>query len=210
MPKAKDYTGIRYGSCVMLRFYGHDEQGRRLWKAKCDCGNEFVARPDHMKRAGHCVTCGRKNQAKAISKHGDYKNPLYAIWQSMRQRCQNPKAQEFHDYGGRGICVCDEWNDWQAFKAWAMANNYKKGLSIERIDVNGNYEPGNCKWIPLSEQGFNKRNSHLITYNGKTQSIAKFAKEYGFRTCVLERRIYRGWTVERALTTPLQTQMIHR
>lgn len=107
-------------------------------------------------------------------------NKLYKVWYSMKYRCYNPKSNSFKYYGARGISVCNEWfNDFRAFELWAFSNGYAEGLSIDRIDVNGNYCPENCRWSTKIEQCNNMRRNILITYLGKTQTLAQWARELG-------------------------------
>ena len=121
----------------------------------------------------------------------------------MLGRCYNPNHMHFKRYGMRGITVCEEWkNNFQAFYDWAMSNGYRDDLTIDRIDNNGNYCPENCRWATMKEQCNNTRSNTLITYNGKTQTMAQWAKEIGMPYHKLVVRIARGWDVERAFTTP--------
>ena len=121
----------------------------------------------------------------------------------MKTRCTNPNHEAYHNYGGRGISICDEWmNDFQAFYDWAMANGYSDDLSIDRIDNDGNYCPENCRWATDKEQCNNQRSNHLITYNGKTQTIKQWAADLGIKRVTLQARLTRyHWDVEKALTT---------
>ena len=120
----------------------------------------------------------------------------------MKHRCNDPKNMMYKNYGGRGIKVCDEWlNSFDAFDTWAESAGYVEGLSIERIDVNGNYEPSNCKWITKKQQYLNRTDSHRITAFGKTQTIKEWSDETGIKYDTIERRINQyGWTPERAVT----------
>lgn len=128
---------------------------------------------------------------------------LYNIWVEMRARCERITKDSYARYGGRGIKVCSEWHEWDTFRAWALANGYQDELTIERIDVNGNYEPTNCKWIPRGEQARNRRTTCRLTFNGVTMSAAEWARHIGLKDKhgVLK-RIRSGWSVEKALTTP--------
>lgn len=135
-------------------------------------------------------------------KHGKRNTRIYTIWKSMRQRCYNPNTNRYHLYGARGITVCEEWNkSFKAFYEWAMANGYADDLTIDRIDVNGNYEPSNCRWATYKEQANNTSKSTHITYNGETHTIAEWADIIGVKMQTLWARlnIY-GWSVEDALT----------
>ena len=125
----------------------------------------------------------------------------------MRVRCSNPKARYYPLYGGRGIRVCPEWQHFEPFYDWAMANGYKDSLSIDRIDVNGNYCPENCRWATAKEQARNQRSNRLVLYNGKTQTIADWADELNINPITLRTRLSHGWSVEEALTTPVNKNL---
>ena len=142
---------------------------------------------------------GRKN-----TKHGCCGTRIYRIYNNMIVRCFNQNARSYQDYGGRGITVCDKWShNFQAFYDWAMANGYADNLTLDRIDVNGNYEPLNCRWATKKEQANNTRRNRMITYNNKTQTIKQWADEYGINYPKLKDRINKlHWTIERALNTP--------
>lgn len=127
---------------------------------------------------------------------------LYLKWSAMRWRCLNPRHEKFSYYGGRGITICAEWNDYAVFRAWALANGFSKDMSLDRIDVNGNYGPDNCRWIPLSHQQDNTRWVHRLTLNGITKSLPEWARELGVSPFLLRSRLYEGWSDEQVLTTP--------
>jgi hypothetical protein len=144
------------------------------------------------------------------TQHGEGKTRLYSSWRSMKQRCQNPRAHAFEEYGGRGIKVCDEWSDsFYAFKEWALSNGYHEGLSIDRIDNDKGYEPSNCRWATRSEQQRNRRNNRMVTFNNETKTMSEWAACLGIERNVLWNRLYRyGWPIERALTEPVR-RIIH-
>lgn len=130
-----------------------------------------------------------------MERHGLANTKLYKSWQRMKVRCYNKNYSHYKDYGGRGIVVFDEWlHDVVSFYNWAIDNGYQEGLTLDRIDVNGNYEPGNCRWITNDEQQNNRRNNIKITYNGKTQTITQWANELGIKRDLIERRYHRGYT----------------
>jgi len=133
-------------------------------------------------------------------KHGLYGTPLYKKWEAMKRRCLNKNEKCYPRYGGRGIKVCDEWLDFFAFYK-DMGKSFIKGMSLERIDNNGNYCKENCKWIPLAEQAKNKRSVILYEFRGKKMCIADWAKEIGLKRGTLRARIKRyGWSIEHSLT----------
>lgn len=131
---------------------------------------------------------------------------LYSSWKHMKERCGNPSCRGYRYWGGRGIAVCDEWkNDFLAFKEWALANGYKEGLTIDRIDNDGNYEPSNCRWTTMAEQSRNRNYTNKLTYNGETKILADWARETGVSATTIYMRINAyGWSVEKALTTATQ------
>jgi hypothetical protein len=139
--------------------------------------------------------------------HGKSGTTLYSIWKAMRKRCSNPNAPDFHNYGGRGIRVCEEWNDFEVFEKWALQNGFSEGLTIERLDVNGNYEPINCEWITRAAQARNTRYNDNITFNGETHCLSEWAEILGINRTTLWSRLYNhGWNIERALTTEVKKE----
>lgn len=134
-------------------------------------------------------------------KHGMKKHKLYGVWVCMKQRCNNPKSAKYKYYGARGIFVCNEWSEnFLVFYNWAMANGYKEGLSLDRIDTNGNYEPLNCRWVSQKLQCNNSRRNHLITINGKTMNISQWGEESGISPKLIWNRLFcYGWTPEESI-----------
>ena len=133
---------------------------------------------------------------------GSTKNRLYRIWANKKSRCYNPKASRYEHYGGKGITVCTEWRDnFQAFHDWAISHGYRDDLSIDRIDVNGNYEPGNCRWATAKKQSNNLSVNRKITFNKVTKTLSEWAAITGIdRRTIAARLDLQGWTVEQALT----------
>ena len=138
--------------------------------------------------------------AKTI--HGMSRSRIYHIWNSMKQRCSNPKTISYKYYGAKGVEVCQEWQDsFQAFYDWAMANGYAENLTIDRKDTNGNYCPENCRWATNKEQQNNTSYNKLHTYNGETLNVMQWAEKTNISANLLYKRLARGWDIEKALTT---------
>lgn len=134
-----------------------------------------------------------------------YRSKLYIIHFNMKRRCNGVNTPYYKNYGGRGIKYCKEWERYETFKKWALANGYKDGLSLDRIDVDGDYTPQNCRWVTWKEQSNNKRQTVFITYKGKTQSLQRWAEESGIRYTTFRARIIQyGWDMEKALNTPVR------
>ena len=143
--------GSRFGKLVVLEEI--KTKGKYTYKCLCDCGNIVVISKYYLVN-GHNKSC---SCGKGYKTHGMSRSRIYSTWTDMKQRCFNPNCNNYHNYGSRGIRVCDDWMNFEPFYEWAIKNGYSDELTIERINVNGNYEPSNCTWIPLSEQNKNKR-----------------------------------------------------
>lgn len=162
MGKLIDLTGQRFGRLVVVERAGTSRNRQAMWRCRCDCGKKIAVQGYHL-RTGHTQSCGcfhRDQTKRANTTHGEEGTRLYGIWRGMKSRCYNPNVQKYKDYGGRGIKICEEWlDDFQAFYDWAMSHGYTDALSIDRIDVDGNYEPSNCRWATAKEQRHNRRDT---------------------------------------------------
>lgn len=160
-----DITGKRFGKLVAIEPVGKDKRNNVLWLCKCDCGNECTRAVSELhKRNNHSCGCSGKEHLKTMSQgnitHGMTGSRLLGCYKAMMSRCYREKDIHYNAYGRRGITVCDEWNGHSdAFVEWALNNGYSDDLTLERINVNGNYEPSNCTWIPMSEQYKNKQSN---------------------------------------------------
>lgn len=216
MGKLIDLTGQRFGRWTVL--YRAENRkgpdGRTLvhWRCRCDCGNERDVYGPRL-RKGESLSCGcynRDHQAELHRTHGKRGTRLYNVWCSMKQRCDDPNCKAFKDYGGRGITVCDEWNkSFDVFCEWACSNGYDEAAvrgecTLDRIDVNGNYEPSNCRWIAQEVQNINRRNNVRITLQGETKTLSEWCEALNMPYSTVHFRIrYLGWDAEKALSTPV-------
>lgn len=196
-----DLTGEKFGRLTVI--FRSDKPGHMVyWNCQCDCGNTTIV-PGASLKNGRIKSCGcwHKEEsalraAKQFTKHGDAGARLYRIWKSMRNRCLNPNNTHWDAYGGRGITVCPEWDDYTVFRKWAMSHGYTDELTIDRIDVNGNYCPENCRWAAFDEQANNKRNSRLITIGGVAHTLAQWSAISGINRGTLKSRLKSGWSDE--------------
>ena len=175
--------------------------GKNKWRCLCECGIIKIIRTDHLKeqRVKSCGCSSAALYAESRQTHGMTNHPAYTNWYHMMSRCTNPKNDRFADYGGRGITVTERWKDVTNFIA-DMGEKPSPDHSIDRIDNNGNYEPGNCRWATSSEQASNTSKTRKVTFEGRTQSIAQWAKERGIKEATLYYRIVRyGWPIEKAM-----------
>jgi hypothetical protein len=202
--KRLDISGQRFGKLVALRQGSTDQSPSRphiRWECLCDCGSVTLARLNNL-RSGRAISCG------CIKKSGDHKRrhgmsgtPEYMAWHRMKRRCTDPLHPDFPDYGARGITVCNEWMaSFESFIA-NMGLRPSDAHSIERLNVNGNYEPENCVWADDKAQSRNKRNSVYYEHNGLRMCQTDWADKLSISTATLIQRV-RTWGVYRALTTP--------
>ncbi len=198
--KKLDLTGQKFGRLTVLS-QAPNHTGRCAWNCVCECGNHVIAITKSL-RNGDKQSCGCLNEELAKdrkTKHGETGSRLFVIWVNMRRRCQNLKDAAYDNYGGRGITITSDWDEFADFKKWADESGYAPTLTLDRIDVNGNYCPENCRWISDLEQARNMRKN--IRYNGKC--VAEWCDELHINRHTVYTRIERGWPVEKALFSPI-------
>lgn len=192
--QAIDLLGQKFGRLTVIAREKNNKEKRAMWLCKCDCGNKKIVTGKHL-RNGSVKSCGcllRETTIERNIKHGLCYSPLYKIWRGIKERCYNKNNSSYKNYGDRGIIMCDEWHyNFKTFYDWAMNNGYKEGLSIDRIDVNNNYMPLNCRWATRKEQSRNTRVNLNITYKEKTQCLTQWAEELNVDTSALYSRITR-------------------
>jgi hypothetical protein len=204
MPPKVDLTGQKFGLLKVVEEAGRSNAGKVLWRCVCQCGNEVTVVGGDL-RSGRTASCGCGIVKATVARsrtHGQSGTRLYRIWCAMVTRTTNPNSERYADYGGRGITMCPEWRT--SFEAFVrdMGSTYADGLTIDRIDVNGNYEPGNCRWATYAEQSRNTRRSRRLTFRGQTKTVAEWNELLGLKPGVVLSRIDEcGWSVDRALST---------
>lgn len=200
-----DLEGEHFGRLIVLGFIGRRHQ-RYAWLCQCECGKTSVVTTTHL-RSGHTQSCGCLFDEAVFTralKHGMAGTRVHRIWVGMRTRCTNPRATGYNSYGGRGIKVCPRWMRFENFLA-DMGEPPTDKHSIERIDNDGDYEPGNCIWADEVRQGNNKSNNRVLTLDGRSQTLAQWANELHIKRDTLCSRLDRyGWSEERALSTPVK------
>lgn len=208
--KLQDITGQIFGLWTVVSFSHFAKSGnkqRPYWNCKCACGNEGVVRGDVLKSGGS-KSCGCYEKDRSLIELPEYTEEealkkAKSIYKHMKQRCYNFNNTRIDDYGGRGIKICDRWLE--SFENFYedMGTPPTNLHQLDRIDNEGDYSPNNCKWSTHSENNRNKRDSHMITYNRKTQCVTAWAEDINIDAGTLFDRIARGWDNERVITTPL-------
>jgi hypothetical protein len=189
--------GARYGKLVIASTMFDGKRTKII--CNCDCGKQTIVATYSIGETTNSCGCLRAETAKKTkTKHGRCRQLAYRSWEAMKRRCLNESDIQYHLYGGRGITVCQRWLSFENF--YADMGDREKNYTLERIDVNGNYEPSNCKWATNAEQALNKRNTLKIEYGGIVKPLQLWAKEYGIKPNVLRQRLVRdGLSVHRAL-----------
>lgn len=204
--KRLSLLGQTFGRLTVTKDLGRHPQGRSYWECVCSCPKQTVMRvKGYWLTSGNTQSCGclrAENSTAARFVHGMTSSSAYGTWRSMMERCYAPDYSNYENYGGRGIQVCDRWHDPRSFLE-DMGEPPSDAHTLDRIDVNGHYEPQNCRWATPKQQARNRRNNRLLTWRGKTQCVAAWAEELGIPYEALRMRLARPTsTIEKALSRP--------
>ena len=212
MAKIKDMSGLKFSKLTVIKI-AYSDNGL-FWECLCECGKTKAIKGNYLRR-GIIKSCGClwKEQIKANFNSGRDKKShgfphgrkLKDLYKNMINRCYDPKNNRWANYGGRGIIVCEEWlKDRRGFYKWAIDNGFNASNQIDREDVNGNYEPSNCRFVDIIVQANNKTDSHLLTWQDKTQSATLWAREIGCNPSAIIHRSNGGWSMEEIFTIPIR------
>lgn len=213
MSKVVDRTGQRYGRLTVLAFdsikRGNSGHTYAYWKCRCDCGKEIVINGSNLNGGTRSCGCLKKDANHARLYKGGF-SKLYSVWKMMHDRCDKPDCKYYKNYGGRGIHVCDEWSGkdgYRNFRAWAESHGYADGLTLDRIDNDGDYKPENCRFATMREQSNNRRTNIVVEINGVKKTLTEWCREYNVPFSRVSVRYNKmGWSAEEALTTPRYKQ----
>jgi hypothetical protein len=205
--KFKDLTGQRFGRLIAVKYLGNGK-----WLCQCDCGNSKIVNSGDLNssRVNSCGCYKSEYITKKNKIHGLRQHRLYSIYYGMINRCYNESVESYNYYGGRGIKVCDEWldkeNGFINFYNWAIENGYDDSLTIDRIDVNGNYEPNNCRWATSTIQAFNKNNTVFVTFDNERKTLVEWCNLYNINIKTVRDRVKREWDIIKAIRTPVNSK----
>jgi len=196
MGKFKDLTGLKFGRLTVVERADNDKHGYACWCCRCDCGNEVTVIGNDLKR-GHSTSCGCLKKEKLIKRsttHGMKHTKIFNKWIKIKSRCLNPNCKDYPNYGGRGIEICERWLDFQNFydDVSQLEHFGEENYTLDRIDNNGNYEPCNVRFADRKTQGRNKRNNHLVEYEGVKMTLAEAAERSGINRSTLWARYKHG------------------
>lgn len=196
MPRRMNLLGQTFGRLAVTARVGSDSHGAALWHCLCACGRSAIARTSAL-RSGNTTSCGCKGPETRRT-HAMSKTPEYTAWVQARQRCRNPKWPAFHRYGGRGITICDRWNDFRAFYA-DMGPRPSPAHSLDRINNDGPYAPENCRWATVRAQNYNKGANRIIDHDGERLPLNAWAERAGINKSTFYYRLRRGMPMREAL-----------
>lgn len=207
----KDITGQKFGRLTVIKRVGRNKQRQATWLCQCECGNQITVVGCYLrgKRVMSCGCLRKDNLLKSITKHNKSRDKIYKVFTGMKARCYNKNSIEYKNYGARGIKICEEWlNNFLNFYDWAIANGYDENAehgkcTIDRIDVNGDYCPNNCRFVSNLIQQRNKRNNRFIEYKGIKLCVSDWEKRLNFSQGTIKTRIKNGWSIKQIIETPI-------
>jgi hypothetical protein len=209
--KSKNEVGNVYGRLTVLKETGR-KRGAVLFLCKCECGNEKEITGGDL-RSGKVHSCGCYKIEKVTNEnitHGLNDHRLYSIYHNMISRCYNEKIDTYELYGGRGIKICNEWlnkeNGFINFYKWSIQNGYTEFLTLDRMNVNGNYTPDNCRWATNQQQSNNKRSNHYVEMDGEIKTLSEWCEIFNISYKTVQSRLQTGWEEIKAITTPIKTK----
>ncbi len=206
-PSFNNLSGLRFGRLLVISFGGVSK--RSLWNCRCDCGKLKTVIGFHL-ISGNTKSCGcfhSESAYKTLFKHGGRYSPEYESWCKIKGRCLNNRDAAWSDYGGRGITIAKEWvNSFESFLS-SVGKRPSPQHSIDRINNNGNYEPGNVRWSTKSEQARNRRSNNVIAFNGIMMTLVGWSEKTGLSRVCISKRLKLGWSIERTLTTPTRIKL---
>ena len=207
MSNYKDLTGQKFNMLTVIERLPNNSANKVVWKCICDCGNTTTVTTGNLKN-GSVKSCGCLVHIGHTTTHGMGNTKLYGVWGAMKSRCNNHNSRQYINYGARGIRVCHEWNEsFESFYKWAVNSGYRDGLTIERVDNNGNYCKENCIWATPKQQAQNRRSCYTFEYGGKKQNLAQWCEELRLDYKLIHNRIFKlHWSFDRAILEPVHTE----
>lgn len=218
MTNSIDLTGQRFGKLIVTKRKGVAKSGHALWLCKCDCGNERIITSNRLHLGTMSCGCLQKERSSIVNKYVNRKGRkkrepirlankrLVQCYRDMRSRCENSNNKRYRIYGGRGITVCDEWrSSFAKFKEWAELNGYRDNLTLDRINVNGNYEPENCRWVDSKIQNNNRTNNRIVEYKNEIMTLHELSEKYNIAYKTLWKRLNMGWSLDDAINKPIRS-----
>lgn len=205
MSLCKDLLNQKFGQLTVVQKLKMNNHREMEWLCVCDCGREHISTSNRLTRGQTtcCKECMKNKISISNTKHSCKPEALWCCYQNMKTRCYNKKYSLYHRYGGRGISVCEEWyNSFVSFRDWAFNSGWEEGLSLDRIDNNGNYCPENCKWSTVQEQSNNRHTNRILTANGVSDTMANWSRKLNIPYYVIQYRLEKGWDDAKTLTTP--------
>lgn len=198
-------TGVKFENCEVLKRSGTNNDNKAVWLCLCRCGEEFKRTGKQLRR-GKLNSCGciRNEKIKEVGfkniTHGQSGSRLYDIWRGVKKRCRHKNDKGYKHYGGRGINVCDDWyENYESFEKWARNNGYQENLTIDRIDVNGDYTPNNCRWVDMKTQQRNRRNNVRVNFEGQLITLSEVSERTGLSRGLITYRNKNGIKLDKPI-----------